>query len=77
MRFEIGYDEVKKAFWTWFNYHDMTYGSAVKSFYSFTGIGSFLNQHHVVTEEQYHRIKLLAGPHGRTLLAAHYAASKG
>lgn len=72
MKVEVNYEVVKAAFWNWFNYHDMTYGPAVKSFLAFTGLTSFLERH-IVTEEQATRIKLLAGPHHHTLLKAHYA----
>lgn len=69
---KVTLDEMKSAFWVWFNYHDMTYGNAVRAFYKFTGTNSFLDSQHV-TEEKLLRIRRLGGPNGHALLAMHYA----
>lgn len=67
-KMDISHDVVSKAFWNWLAVMDQTYGVATRSFFAFTGISSFLSNHHGLTPEQVRRLTLMASPHGQTLI---------
>jgi hypothetical protein len=66
-------EEIDKALNTWINHHPWdTYKQSIVAFNKFTGISPIVYRKQL-TEKQIQRIKHLAGPYGRALLAIHLA----